>query len=79
LVKLRFLVTSSFLLALTVAPVGIGAASAQAATVACGATQCVAPVPCNTSVGACFQPALNSRWQYQLQAARTSSGACDTS
>jgi hypothetical protein len=78
-VKLRFLVMSAFLLALTVAPVGIAAAPAQAATVACGTAQCVAPVPCNTSAGACFQPALNSPWQYQLQAARTSSGACDTS
>jgi hypothetical protein len=78
-VKLRFLVMTSFLLVLTVLPVGIAAAPAQAATVACGTTQCVAPVPCNTKAGACIQPPLNSRWQYQLEAARTPTGACDTS
>jgi hypothetical protein len=27
-----------------------------------------APVACNTSAGACWRPALNARWQYQLQA-----------
>src|SRR6478672_4970340 len=26
-----------------------------------------APVACNTSQGACWHPALNARWQYQLQ------------
>jgi len=26
-----------------------------------------APVPCNTQQGACWHPALNARWQYQLQ------------
>ena len=27
----------------------------------------VPPVPCDTSVGACWQPPLNARWQYQLE------------
>ena len=26
-----------------------------------------APVACNTAQGACWHPALNARWQYQLQ------------
>ena len=25
------------------------------------------PVTCNTAQGACWHPALNARWQYQLQ------------
>jgi hypothetical protein len=77
--KARLLITISFLAAASVVPIVLAATPAQAATVACGTTQCAAPVACNTSAGACWQPALNSRWQYELQAARTPSGTCDTS
>src|SRR4029077_13918827 len=37
---------------------------------------CPAPVACDTSAGACWQPPLETRPQYQLQAAVTSSGDC---
>jgi hypothetical protein len=39
-----------------------------------------APVACNTSQGACWHPALNARWQYQLQgvAAYSSTGGINT-
>jgi len=39
-----------------------------------------APVACNTSQGACWHPALNARWQYQLQgvAAYASTGGINT-
>ena len=39
--------------------VGLAMPAAQAAP--------PAPVPCNTQQGACWHPALNARWQYQLQ------------
>ena len=34
------------------------------------------PVACNTHAGACWKPATNARWQYQLEAARDKSGNC---
>ena len=39
-----------------------------------------APVACNTSQGACWHPAVNARWQYQLQgvAAYASTGGINT-
>jgi len=39
-----------------------------------------APVACNTQKGACWRPALNARWQYQLQgvAAYASTGGINT-
>ena len=79
LVNARTILTVTFLIAFTITPILAAAPAAQAATVACGTTQCAAPVACNTSAGACWQPALASRWQYQLQAQRTSSGTCNTS
>lgn len=42
----------------------------------CAMAGCPAPVACDLSAGPCWQPALQSRWQYQLQAAETSSGDC---
>jgi hypothetical protein len=42
----------------------------------CGTAGCAAPVPCNTHAGACWTPALSTRWQYQLQAARNKAGDC---
>jgi hypothetical protein len=52
------------------------AAHAPQARADCGSAGCAAPVACNTHAGACWKPALNSRWQYQLQAARDKSGNC---
>src|SRR5436190_7091708 len=39
-----------------------------------------APLACDTTQGACWQPAVNSRWQYQLQgvAAYVSTGGINT-
>src|SRR5947199_9880514 len=48
--------------------------SATAAHASCSTAGCAAPVPCNTSVGACWRPPVATRWQYQLQAARNSNG-----
>src|SRR5438128_9945963 len=42
----------------------------------CGSAGCAAPVACNTHAGACWKPAANARWQYQLEAARDKSGNC---
>ena len=42
----------------------------------CGSAGCAAPVACNTHAGACWKPATNARWQYQLEAARDKSGNC---
>src|SRR4029077_10840435 len=42
----------------------------------CATAGCPAPVACDTSAGACWQPPLEVRPQYQLQAAVTSSGDC---
>jgi hypothetical protein len=53
-----------------------GLTNAPPALASCTTAGCAAPVPCNTAVGACFKPALNARWQYQLQAARDKSGNC---
>jgi len=78
-VKKAFVLTFSTLLVFAVVPIALAVPSATAATVACGTTQCAAPVACNTGAGPCWQPGLNSRWQYQLQGTRTSSGTCDTS
>src|SRR5262245_35456088 len=51
-------------------------AHAPRAQASCATAGCAAPVPCNTSVGACWKPALTTRWQYQLQAAKDKSGNC---
>jgi hypothetical protein len=65
--------------AATAAP---AAPAAPAVSVPCGGTQCPAPTPNPgwqpTARDAGGNP-LNLRWQYQLQGARTPSGACDTS
>ncbi len=42
----------------------------------CAIAGCPAPIACDGSAGACWQPALNERWQYQLQAAQTAAGDC---
>src|SRR6266581_716102 len=42
----------------------------------CGSAGCALPVACNTHAGACWKPATNARWQYQLEAARDKSGNC---
>ncbi len=42
----------------------------------CATAGCPASVPCNTSAGPCWQPPLQIRPQYQLQAALTPSGGC---
>jgi hypothetical protein len=42
----------------------------------CTSAGCAAPVPCDTSIGACWTPGLETRWQYQLQAARNKAGEC---
>jgi hypothetical protein len=67
-VLVRFSATLILLGAVALTPM----ISAQAAT--------PAPVPCNTSQGACWHPALNARWQYQLQgvAAFASTGGINT-
>lgn len=44
------------------------------AQASCSTAGCAAPVPCNTSVGACWTPAVGLRWQYQLQGSHTSQG-----
>ena len=66
---IALLVVASFLM---VGPV----ATAPTALASCGSAGCAAPVPCNTSAGACWKPALNTRWQYQLEAAKDHSGNC---
>ena len=66
---MALLIVASFLM---VGPI----ATAPPALASCGTAGCAAPVPCNTSVGACWKPALNTRWQYQLQAAKNKSGTC---
>ena len=45
-------------------------------TVTCAMAGCPAPVPCDTSQGACWRPEADTRFQYQLQAATTGGGAC---
>ena len=37
---------------------------------ASGGAAAVAPVPCDTGAGACWTPALSTRWQYQLEGRR---------
>src|SRR6266536_1689179 len=63
-------------------PAAPAAPAAAAVSVPCGGTQCPAPTPNPgwqpTARDAGGNP-LNLRWQYQLQGARTSSGACDAS
>jgi hypothetical protein len=55
----------------------VPAGAAPAAASSCGTAGCPAPVPCSTAAGACWQPAVGMRWQYQLQAARNAAGtAC---
>jgi hypothetical protein len=72
LAKPRTLVLAvSAVTALSVVPVVLSAAPAQAS---CATAGCPAPVACNTRVGACWHPPVATRWQYQLQAARNSSG-----
>ncbi len=51
--------------------------AAEPTRATCAMAGCPAPVACDTSVGACWQPGLVSRFQYQLQAAQTASGDCD--
>jgi Glycoside-hydrolase family GH114 len=50
--------------------------STPVAEASCQTAGCAAPVPCNTGAGACWKPALTTRWQYQLQAARDKAGNC---
>jgi Glycoside-hydrolase family GH114 len=56
-----------------IAPVAVMAPPAAAS---CQTAGCAAPVPCNTAAAACWHPAVSTRWQYQLQAARDKSGNC---
>lgn len=35
-----------------------------------------APVPCNQSVGRCWKPGVQARWQYQLQGSPARNGGC---
>ena len=54
-----------------------GVINATPALASCSTAGCPVPVPCNTSAGACWHPAVGMRWQYQLQAARNAAGtAC---
>ena len=53
----------------------IVAAEPTAAT--CAIAECPAPLACDTMAGACWQPPLQTRPQYQLQAAHTPSGDCN--
>src|SRR5438309_1340466 len=69
----RLAVTVSVLMVVGLTPIFVMATPAAAS---CATAGCAAPVPCNTAVGACWKPATNARWQYQLQAARDKSGAC---
>jgi hypothetical protein len=55
IVSVRCAVSAAFIALVTLAPME----SARAAP--------PAPVACNTAQGACWHPALNARWQYQLQ------------
>ncbi|HLY37574.1 MAG TPA: endo alpha-1,4 polygalactosaminidase [Candidatus Binatia bacterium] len=48
----------------------------EPAVATCASAGCPTSVACDTSTGACWQPALVTRPQYQLQAAVTSSGDC---
>jgi len=48
----------------------------EPATATCASAGCPAPVACDTSAGPCWQPPLQARPQYQLQAAVTQSGDC---
>jgi Glycoside-hydrolase family GH114 len=50
------------------------AAHAPEARADCGTAGCAAPVAC--SGHGCWFPAANTRWQYQLQAARNKAGDC---
>ena len=50
--------------------------AAEPAAATCATAGCPAPVPCDTSAGACWHPSVATRWQYQLQAAQTPSGDC---
>src|SRR5262245_43140263 len=62
------------------ATAGPAAASGQAhaglRTSPAAAAALPAPMPCNTSAGACWQPPLAATWQYQLQGSVNSSGRC---
>jgi glycosyl hydrolase family 114 len=69
----RLAIGMSVLTILSFAPVILTATPAAAS---CGTAGCAAPVPCNTAAGACWTPATNARWQYQLQAARDKHGNC---
>jgi hypothetical protein len=42
----------------------------------CAIAGCPAAVVCDTGAGACWQPALTERWQYQLQGAQDAMGNC---
>src|SRR5205085_6151559 len=69
----RLAIGTSVLMVLSFVPVILAAAPAQAS---CSTAGCAAPVPCNTSLGACWKPATNARWQYQLSAAKDKPGNC---
>src|SRR5262245_16831861 len=47
---------------------------APAAMASCSTAGCPAPVPCDTGVGACWNPGVGLRWQYQLQGSHASQG-----
>ncbi len=67
---------ATFLFLTTFMGVGGLAVLAPPAQASCPTAGCAAPVACNTATAACWTPATNSRWQYQLQAARDKSGNC---
>src|SRR5436305_2388648 len=69
----RLAMGMSVITVLSFVPVVLAATPAQAS---CATAGCAAPVPCNTSAGACWKPATNARWQYQLQAAKDKRGNC---
>jgi endo-alpha-1,4-polygalactosaminidase (GH114 family) len=49
-------------------------AYAPAAQASCSTAGCAPPVPCDTSMGACWKPVVGTRWQYQLQGSHASQG-----
>src|SRR5262249_38957819 len=50
--------------------------NAEPLLAACATAGCPAPVLCDPTAGPCWVPPLQSRWQYQLEAAQTEAGDC---
>jgi Glycoside-hydrolase family GH114 len=69
---LRAAVVLPALLSLVLVPVATGLASARTPA----KKPLPAPVPCNASAGACWQPNIHARWQYQLQGSPDGHGGC---